>query len=312
MLNAKCVVKSRDLVIPGQVPFAPNRYTAVCVDEDATAYYFDMFAYTVWSVSLVGTVRLIAGCGIRGLMDGPILEAQFEDCSSICVTRDGTVCVFERLQGTVRLIKDGFVTTICYHDNPTKELVFLHAELICTHLDGVSILVLDDWVIKKVTLDGIVTGVARMHASWPEVMYTRDGSICVQDFGFDCTQTVCNNASKFNENRPHDASALVTWASLDRAIPKGDTWRDVMKWVKTDDTKTILAETHGYAYFSEENFTRICRIGPLTLWTPPTHRTAPRVIRLAIRTVMLMRIIRKPCAWSRFPVDVAYDLFRLL
>ena len=68
-----------------------------------------------------GSSEVIAGSGDRGAKDGEVLSATFAAPQGIAVDDDGTIYVADTVNGAIRRISEGRVTTILAQQTDTLE-----------------------------------------------------------------------------------------------------------------------------------------------------------------------------------------------
>ncbi|MDX1586920.1 MAG: IPT/TIG domain-containing protein [Balneolaceae bacterium] len=87
--------------------------------EETELYVSDLLNHRIRKVDLSsGFVSNLAGDGVRGFRDGPAEEARFNEPLGITVDRNGTVYVADSENHSIRMIKDGKVTTLAGTNEP--------------------------------------------------------------------------------------------------------------------------------------------------------------------------------------------------
>jgi DNA-binding beta-propeller fold protein YncE len=80
---------------------------------DGTLYVTDAGNHTIRRIAPDGTVTTIAGvAGVAGSDDGPALQAHLNTPSGIDVNDKGEVFIVDTFSHTIRMLKDGMLTTI--------------------------------------------------------------------------------------------------------------------------------------------------------------------------------------------------------
>eukprot|EP01122_Echinamoeba_exundans_P010659 TRINITY_DN4039_c0_g1_i1.p1 TRINITY_DN4039_c0_g1~~TRINITY_DN4039_c0_g1_i1.p1 ORF type:complete len:727 (-),score=127.65 TRINITY_DN4039_c0_g1_i1:201-2381(-) len=87
---------------------------AIAVGSDGSIYVADQTHHKIRKIEN-GIITTIAGCGQRGLQDGPALEAKFNFPTGLAVARDSTLYIIES-NNRVRKLKDGVVSTFAGTD----------------------------------------------------------------------------------------------------------------------------------------------------------------------------------------------------
>eukprot|EP00736_Rhodelphis_marinus_P009592 Rmarinus@m.2904 len=116
---------------------------AMCVVDDGVLLC-DSGHHRIWKLSLDGTVAVpFAGSGARGALDGPLLAAQFDTPSSVCVASDGSIIIADTNNHRLRRVGPGSrtVSTIAgsvrgHLDGPAPIARFNSPCGVCAMYDG--------------------------------------------------------------------------------------------------------------------------------------------------------------------------------
>lgn len=85
--------------------------------EETELYVSDLLNHRIRKIDLAtGFVSNFAGDGVSGFRDGPVEEARFNEPLGITVDRDGTMYVADSENHSIRMIKNGKVTTLAGTD----------------------------------------------------------------------------------------------------------------------------------------------------------------------------------------------------
>src|SRR5690349_5574466 len=87
-------------------------FSALAADSSGNLYVADTYSHRIRKVSGDGTVSTIAGSGVFGYLDGKAEETKFGNCYGIAVGEDGTVYASDTSNHVIRVVKDGFVSTL--------------------------------------------------------------------------------------------------------------------------------------------------------------------------------------------------------
>jgi hypothetical protein len=83
----------------------------LAIDAQGNLYVADSRNHKIKQVSPTGRVTTIAGDGTPGQKDGAALQAQFNTPSGVAVSADGTIFVADTGNSSLRIIKNGQVST---------------------------------------------------------------------------------------------------------------------------------------------------------------------------------------------------------
>ena len=83
--------------------------------KDGTLYIAEAGANRIVKVT-DGKLTVVAGSGEDGFVDGPAAQAAFSSPQGVVVGDDGAVYVSDTVNGAVRRIKNGVVTTLAHRD----------------------------------------------------------------------------------------------------------------------------------------------------------------------------------------------------
>ena len=96
-------------------------------------------------------VELVAGSGEEGFSDGVYTDATFSSPKGLTVTTDGSVFVADTVNGAVRLVKDGQVSTLEIRDTRIPEAELVSPIGIC--IQGRRLYICDNFGMKIYTAD---------------------------------------------------------------------------------------------------------------------------------------------------------------
>jgi hypothetical protein len=149
-----------------------NGPTGVAVDSSGNVYVADRDNYRIREVTPLGVVTTLAGNGGYGSADGPGSAAEFFQPTGVAVDSSGDVYVADSVNNTIRKVTQAHVvTTFAGHAPPSALLTstdgtgsaasFIQPWGIAADASG-NVYVADNSaeVIRKVTLDGVVTTLA--------------------------------------------------------------------------------------------------------------------------------------------------------
>lgn len=152
----------------GQASF--NYPAGIAVDSENRIHVADSGNHTIRRISPEGFVCTFAGlAGAYGSEDGPANTARFSNPTDVCITSDGSVCVTDSSNNTIRRISTtGEVSTIAglagvegTSDGAGATARFAYPMALKSNSDG-NFIVADsgNHMIRILTPDGLVTSVA--------------------------------------------------------------------------------------------------------------------------------------------------------
>lgn len=136
--------------------------------EDGTLFVADGGNRKIRAVDRDGNVSTFAGSGVNGYEDGPAASARFGGSLSVAVGSGSAVYVSDTLNGVIRRIQHGMVTTVAGTpgppngvgiDGPAGTATFGYVMHIAVAPDG-TIYVTDGNRIRQVTQDGAIVTIA--------------------------------------------------------------------------------------------------------------------------------------------------------
>lgn len=143
-----------------------NEPWAVACDTAGNVYVADTKNYSIRKITPAGVVSTLAGNGIFGVTNGPLLQAQFGFPSGIAVNKSGSIVyVADRMTHTIRKIAGGQVTTfagtayLSGNTNGTGSNARFDHPYSITLDQQDNVLVADEYnnLIRKITPTGVVT-----------------------------------------------------------------------------------------------------------------------------------------------------------
>lgn len=152
----------------GQASF--NYPAGLAVDSENRIYVADSGNHTIRRISPEGFVGTIAGlAGAYGSADGPANTARFSNPSDVCITPDGSICVTDSGNNTIRRISTaGEVSTVAglagvdgFSDGAGANARFSYPTALDSHPDG-KLIVADtsNQLLRIVTPAGLVSSLA--------------------------------------------------------------------------------------------------------------------------------------------------------
>jgi hypothetical protein len=141
-----------------------NKPFGICIDPEGNLYLADAYNHCIRKIGTDGIVSTYAGTGTAGYLDGPALDAKFNQPINICLDEEGNMYVSDFLNQRIRKIStDMMVTTIAGNgiagllDGPAAQAKFNYPRGICLDDTG-NIYIGDSWNhrVRKISLDGIV------------------------------------------------------------------------------------------------------------------------------------------------------------
>ncbi len=132
---------------------------------DGSLYVADANNHCIRLIYPNSQASTLAGTGVAGFQDGPLLTARFNSPSGLCVDADsGIVYVCDFQNQRIRKIQNGMVSTLAgtgvagYLDGPGSQAQFNYPRGICRDAQG-NLYIADSWNhrIRKITPDGTVS-----------------------------------------------------------------------------------------------------------------------------------------------------------
>lgn len=143
-----------------------NRPFGICIDQEGNLYLADAYNHCIRKIGIDGQVSTYAGTqGQSGHVDGPALEAKFNQPLNLCMDDEGNMYVSDFINQRIRKISaDMMVSTIAgtgiagYAEGPAMEAQFNYPRGICLDDTG-NIYIGDSWNhrIRKISVDGMVS-----------------------------------------------------------------------------------------------------------------------------------------------------------
>lgn len=135
---------------------------ALSADEN-DLYVSDLLNHRIRKIDLSsGTVSNFAGNGVQGFKDGKAEEASFNQPFGITVDRNGTVYVADSQNNSIRMIKNGEVSTLAgtgekgYKDGSGSEALFNNPYHLVVSRNGGSVLYVSDRknnVVRRILIE---------------------------------------------------------------------------------------------------------------------------------------------------------------
>jgi hypothetical protein len=142
-----------------------NKPFGICIDQEGNLYLADAYNHCIRKIGTDGIVSTYAGIGTAGYLDGPALEAKFNQPINICLDYSGNMYVSDFLNQRIRKIStDMMVTTIAgtgvagLLDGQADQAKFNYPRGICLDDTG-NIYIGDSWNhrVRKISLNGLVS-----------------------------------------------------------------------------------------------------------------------------------------------------------
>jgi sugar lactone lactonase YvrE len=167
---------------------------ALAWHPDGLIYVADQKNHRIRSLSSDGTVATIAGSGLVGATDGPVLSASFSAPTGLCIDKNAVVYVTDSGSHSVRRIQNGLVSTFAggglgYQDGPAGSAKFANP-VACATDDMGNVFVADQWNyrVRRIDPQGNVSTVAGKGPSWggpgPNYQTPADGSVATAVFAY--------------------------------------------------------------------------------------------------------------------------------
>jgi RHS repeat-associated protein len=129
------------------------------VDADGNVYVADSGHNRIKKTTPSGTVTTIAGTGQTGSVDGPALQARFNQPNGLAITPSGVLYIADQKNHVIRKLENGVVSTIAgngsngWVDGPALSAKFREPRGIAFDADG-NLIVADsnNSVIRRITL----------------------------------------------------------------------------------------------------------------------------------------------------------------
>ena len=142
-----------------------NKPFGICIDQEGNLYLADAYNHCIRKIGTDGIVSTYAGIGTAGYLDGPAVEAKFNQPINICLDDSGNMYVSDFLNQRIRKIStDMMVTTIAgtgvagLLDGQADQAKFNYPRGICLDDTG-NIYIGDSWNhrVRKISLNGLVS-----------------------------------------------------------------------------------------------------------------------------------------------------------
>ncbi len=189
-------------------------------------FSLSFFSLTARAVPLIEegpatyTMAIFAGQGDKGLEDGSSKAALFNWPTSLVVDKGGALIVADYGNNTLRKVKKGRVVTVNsvavagagkggYKDGPVKDALFSGPNNIAIDKAGnIFIADADNYLIRKITLEGIVSTVAGGKAGY------KDGPARKARFGYPTGVAVDDDGNLFVADRGTHTIRKITPAGI--------------------------------------------------------------------------------------------------
>lgn len=148
-----------------------NGPTGVAIDLAGNVYIADRSNNRVRKVTATGSISTVAGNGTAGFSgdDGPATSAELYSPSGVAVDMAGNLYIADTLNRRIRKVSGGIITTVAGNGNlaysgdggpATSASLFNPSAVVVDSVGNMFIADTSNFVVRKVTLAGIITTVA--------------------------------------------------------------------------------------------------------------------------------------------------------